>query len=524
MPMMTEDAVVLLTSRNADNPKFGSGFVIAEDKHYSYILSCAHVLEDLGYKANITGLPVEIMALGSADGLDMVLLNVAKLDKPCLNQFAQGVPDTDIFISGYSAFKDDNTKQDRQQKRLLKGKLGNAIKLTGRNSTEEFTAFDIINIKNDVFSKLADGYSGSPLCNQQGKVIGVVSHRVGGEQGHALCISNLNKLYPDINRLLNGNMTASPPKDWQSSRYTKIITSTVIVSIIAIATLTHDWQPESKPKPPEQQLEQAPAAETEKPQAEQPAVNAEKSTVQKNNVIEPEMVAIKGGCFMMGSPDTEKEKSGDEKQHKVCIEDFAIGKYEVTQKQWQAVMDNNPSCFKGDNLPVECVSYNDVQDFINKLNVQTGQHYRLPTEAEWEYAARASTTTPFYTGNCINTEQANYNGTKIDYNNCGAKTGIDKQTTVAVGSYPPNRWGLYDMAGNVWELTCSVYVKQYDDSETKCMNKSDANTWRLLRGGSWNSYLYYVRSAYRSGNTFHLTSDTLSSSYGFRLALGQTVK
>jgi formylglycine-generating enzyme required for sulfatase activity len=445
------------------------------------------------------------MALGSADGLDMALLKVAKLDKPCLNQFAQGVPDTDIFISGYSAFKDDNTKQDRQQKRLLKGKLGNAIKLTGRNSTEEFAAFDIINIKNDVFSKLADGYSGSPLCNQEGKVIGVVSHRVGGEQGHALCISNLKRLYPDINRLLKGNMTASPPKDWQSSRYTKIITAIVIVSIIAIVTLTHNWQPEPKTKLPEQQLEEAPAAETEK------------STVQKTNVIEPEMVAIKGGCFMMGSPDTEKDWRDDEKQHQVCVDDFAIGKYEVTQKQWQAVMGNNPSKFKGDNLPVEQVSSYDAQDFINKLNAQTGQHYRLPTEAEWEYAARAGTTTPFYTGNCINTEQANYNGT-VDYNDCGAKTGTYKQTTVAVGSYPPNRWGLYDMAGNVWEWTCSGYDENYGGNEKQCV--TDNSTSRVLRGGSWFDFARHARSA----SSYNRTSDNPFHDIGFRLALGQTVK
>ncbi len=510
--MMTEDAVVLLTSRNADNPKFGSGFVIAEDKHYSYILSCAHVLEDLGYKANITGLSVEIMALGSADGLDMALLKVAKLDKPCLNQFAEGVPDTDIFISGYSAFKDDNSKQDRQQKRLLKGKLGNAIKLTGRNSTEEFAAFDIINIKNDVFSKLADGYSGSPLCNQQGKVIGVVSHRVGGEQGHALCISNLKRLYPDINRLVN-NMTASPPKDWQSSRYLKIITVTVIASIIGIATLTHDWQAEPKPKPPEQPLEQAPAVETKKPQSAQAAANVEKSTAQKTNIIEPEMVAIKGGCFMMDSPDTEKGRVDNEKQHQVCVKDFAIGKYEVTQAQWQTVIGKNPSNFKGDNLPVEEVSYNDVQDFINKLNTQTGKSYRLPTEAEWEYTARAGTTTTFYTGDCINTEQANYDG-NYDYNNCGAKTGVYKESTVAVGSYPANSWGLYDMAGNVWEWTCSAYVAQYNGSEAKCVSNNDAKTQRVIRGGSWGN----DSSSLRSANRFYLTPDKRYYALGFRLA------
>jgi formylglycine-generating enzyme required for sulfatase activity len=140
-----------------------------------------------------------------------------------------------------------------------------------------------------------------------------------------------------------------------------------------------------------------------------------------NSSAEPEMVLIKGGCFNMGSPESEPERLRDEIQHQVCVDDFYLGKYEVTQAQWQAVMGSNPSKFQGDNLPVEQVSYLDVQQFIARLNQQTGKTYRLPTEAEWEYAARAGTSTPFYTGDCINTQQANYDGTSIDYNNCGRK-------------------------------------------------------------------------------------------------------
>jgi hypothetical protein len=242
--MIAENAVVLLTSRNADNTTFGSGFVIAEDTHYSYVLSCAHVVEDIGNKPCIAGLPVDILAMGSADGLDMALLTVAKLNKPCLNQFALGVSETDITISGYSAFKDDKN-QVRQQKRSLKGCLGNAIKLTGRNPSEEFTAFDL-NIKNDAFSKLAPGYSGSPLCNQQGKVIGVVTHLRTGELGHALCISNLEILYPSIAKLIpnfksidkNTSMNGgvSNRHFWQS--FARLLTaSPVWISVILILLL-----------------------------------------------------------------------------------------------------------------------------------------------------------------------------------------------------------------------------------------------------------------------------------------------
>lgn len=202
-------------------------------------------------------------------------------------------------------------------------------------------------------------------------------------------------------------------------------------------------------------------------------------------VIEPEMVRIQGGCFQMGSPKSEPERDDNEKQHQVCVENFEIGKYEVTQAQWQSVMGKNPSRFSkcGGNCPVENVSWNDVQDFIAKLNQETGRVYRLPTAAEWEYAARAGTTSAFYTGNCITTERANYDGTVNDYNHCGAKTDVAKNRPVAVGSYPANGYGLYDMAGNVGEWTSDCYG-------------GDCSL-RVLGGGSWIDTPRSLRSAAR---------------------------
>jgi formylglycine-generating enzyme required for sulfatase activity len=323
----------------------------------------------------------------------------------------------------------------------------------------------------------------------------------------------LNQKIPLLNFALAWNETVSP---WSSLlgkiASPKIWATLIIVPVVTVATLTHDWQPKPNPNPPvtEPTIPTPTAKPTPEQQLEKAKQQAEVILAQKNNVIEPEMVAIKGGCFMMGSnPDT----AGDEKHHNVCVEDFKIGKYEVTQAQWQAVMGKNPSNFKGDDLPVEQVSYNDVQDFINKLNAQTGQRYRLPTEAEWEYAARAKTTTPFYTGDCINTEQANYDG-NYDYNDCGAKTGVYKAKTVAVGSYPANPWGLYDMAGNVWEWTCSAYVKDYDGSEKQCSSKNDANSQRVIRGGSWNNEPTNSRSANRDNDT----PDDRDDDVGFRLS------
>ena len=223
------------------------------------------------------------------------------------------------------------------------------------------------------------------------------------------------------------------------------------------------------------------------------------------------MAAIKSGCFLMGSPETEPERVKDAKQHQICVKNFEIAKYEVTQALWQAVMGNNPSYCKGDKLPVESVSWNEAQEFIRKLNQLTGEKYRLPSEAEWEYAARAGTTTTFYTGNCINTHQANFDG-NYNYNNCGK--GASKNQTVAIGSYQPNPWGLYDMAGNVWEWTCSEYAEIYEGSEMECKSNSNTSSMIVMRGGSWSWDSRFVRSADRH----KLDADYHDIDVGFRLA------
>jgi formylglycine-generating enzyme required for sulfatase activity len=226
--------------------------------------------------------------------------------------------------------------------------------------------------------------------------------------------------------------------------------SLITGSLVLVLSLVAGWKfiPRDVPTP---------TIITTKPLVNQASVN-EKPTAPSVAIakLESDMVAVKGGCFKMGSPETEIDRDNDEIQHTVCVDDFSIGKYEVTQAQWQAVMGDNPSEIEGNNLPVESVSYNEVQDFINELNRQTGKIYRLPTEAEWEFVARAGTTTAFYTGDCINTEQANYKGL-FHYNNCSA-TSVYKEKTVDVGSYSPNPWGLYDMAGNVREWTSSAYI------------------------------------------------------------------
>ncbi len=245
----------------------------------------------------------------------------------------------------------------------------------------------------------------------------------------------------------------------------------------------------------------------------QSAVVPAQLTPDPREAFEPEMVAIKGGCFQMGSPSNEEGRYDIERQHRVCVEDFQIGKYEVTQAQWQAVMGNNPSHFKGcDDCPVENVSWNYVQQYIEKLNRRNGKRYRLPTEAEWEYAARAGTTGPFSFLGKISAEKVNY---KANYTYAGSAKGEYRGKTVPVGSLPANPWSLHEVHGNVWEWTCSRYVEDYDGSEKECIDKNDTNARPSVRSGSWWGKPWTVRSANRLS---HRPTGDRKSNLGFRLA------
>ncbi len=206
---------------------------------------------------------------------------------------------------------------------------------------------------------------------------------------------------------------------------------------------------------------------------------------------------IHGGEFTMGSPTYEPERKSDETQHQVRVSDFYIGKYVVTQAEWESVTGTNPSAFKGANLPVEQVSWDDCQAFIQALNRKTFQTYRLPTEAEWEYACRAGTTTPFSTGGNLTTEQANYNG-NYPYNN--NQKGQHRKQTVAVDSFEPNAWGLYNMHGNVWEW-CSDWYGVYESGRVENPGGSKNGSDRVIRGGSWSNSAEVCRSAYRDYGT-----------------------
>jgi formylglycine-generating enzyme required for sulfatase activity len=234
---------------------------------------------------------------------------------------------------------------------------------------------------------------------------------------------------------------------------------------------------------------------------------------QEAKVID-NMVLINGGTFMMGSPSSEVGRDDDEVQHQVTVSGFYMGKYEVTQEEYQAVMGTNPAYFKGADFPVEQMSWYDAVEYCNALSVQEGltpaytingtnvtwnrnaNGYRLPTEAEWEYACRSGTTTPFSTGNNITTNQANYDG-NYPYN--GNTKGTYRERTTAVGSFPPNAWGLYDMHGNLWEW-CWDWNGNYSRSTQTDPLGPSSGTVRVARGGSWGSRAMGWRSADRYGH------------------------
>ncbi len=242
----------------------------------------------------------------------------------------------------------------------------------------------------------------------------------------------------------------------------------------------------------------------------------------KDGSLGPEMLVIPAGSFMMGSPDDEPGRRNDEgPQHQVEIASFAIGRTEVTFEQYDRFARATKRDLPKDrgwgrgNRPVIDVNWEDAGAYAAWLSEQSGQRYRLPSEAEWEYAARAGTLTPISTGDCIHTDQANYNGNS-DYEDCGAKTGLYRAKTVPASSLPANHWGLHEVHGNVWEWLQDCWHPNYKGAP------KDGITWevggdcalRVVRGGGWGSRPGNLRSAIR----FRYTTGGAKYYVGFRLA------
>ena len=238
-----------------------------------------------------------------------------------------------------------------------------------------------------------------------------------------------------------------------------------------------------------------------------------------------DFVLIKGGTFTMGSPESEDWRSNDETQHSVTVASFYMAKFEVTQKEWREIMGKNPSNFSGDNLPVESVTWLEAVEFCNALSKRNGRTpvytvsdggrtvswnreangYRLPTEAEWEYAARAGSNTPFYSKKVPGADDVNFYGHypyQIEQNYfhdevLETRPGVYRGTTVAVGSFKPNPNGLYDIYGNVGEW-CFDYYGNYGKAAQTNPTGVESGSRRVYRGGGWNDFGKNLRSAYRA--------------------------
>ena len=237
----------------------------------------------------------------------------------------------------------------------------------------------------------------------------------------------------------------------------------------------------------------------------------------------PEMVVIPAGSFRMGSPEGEPGRSEDEGPVRTVsfARPFAMARNEVSFEEWDACVrdggcDHEPEDqgWGRGRRPVINVSWKDAQAYVQWLSRKTGEDYRLPSEAEWEYAARAGTQTPFFTGDCISTDQANYDG-NFDYAGCGAKTGVYRGKTLPVGSLAINGWGLFDVLGNVWEWTEDCWNNSYRGapSDGSAWNQGDCSG-RVSRGGSWSGVPGVVRSAIRGGDV----TEFRGSGVGFRPA------
>ena len=568
MPDMGIDknAVFLLTSADGGKKAFGTGFAVACKEGQLYLLTCAHVADQLDGRINAGGEEAEIVVRGSADGIDLALLRIpCEQAPPLLNSIVSGKQDKKFQICGYGPFAG---AKDNYVLRDIEGRLGKAIAFESAGG-ERVEAWDL-HVEDDDFSRLQGGYSGSPLCDETGGLVAVVSHKIGnhGQRGHAVALANLQTIYPDIEQLIP-SFSGSDNRIQTVRRgalYHHLLDSTTkrisfgllaVVLLLGLIISVKYLRPDSKTSEtnkltetqkqkipikhldppgnleteiktgstPESKIVFKPVQPAESEQQVSPPAHLVSKIEAQDTMTDPitgmEFVSVPGGCFQMGSPDNEKERSNNEgPRHKVCVDGFRMGKYEVTQGQWVKIMGSNPSQYqKGDEYPVEKVSWNKIQEFITKLNKQSGREYRLPTEWEWEYAARAGTSTARYWGDDISCDRAMYGNDKyqeqvscMDY--IRSEEALTPYSSAPVGSYPPNRFGLYDMLGNVSEF-CSNWLGDYPSAQLNNPQGPAKGNIRVFRGGALGSSESGIRSAFRWGLPLHERNYGI----GFRLVL-----
>ena len=234
-------------------------------------------------------------------------------------------------------------------------------------------------------------------------------------------------------------------------------------------------------------------------------------TESLNPEIAIDLVLVPGGSFMMGD---DRHHPDEQPIHQVTIAPVYMGKYPITVAQYRSIMGDNLGTGIGADYPIEQINWDDAVEFCTKLSQQTGKEYTLPSEAQWEYACRATTTTPFHFGATITPDLVNYNG---DYPYNGAEKGENRERTTPVGTFPPNAFGLHDMHGNVWEWCLDTYQPNYltaPTDGTPVLDPGDSAK-RVMRGGAWD----YVAKACRSSVRCSLDPKLRMNGCGFRVVL-----
>ncbi|NER03143.1 MAG: SUMF1/EgtB/PvdO family nonheme iron enzyme [Okeania sp. SIO3C4] len=460
-----EKSIVLITSSSNNSMKanvIGTGFAFYQEENYTYLLTCAHVVEDVGGEENVlvNNISAEVVAIGDTQGFDLAVLRVKELLSvlPLGLMILPEEPEISLKISipGYFLWGENKVRRRKTIKGIMMVEAGEEKAFQIIKNVGEEVAIGKLKIET---GKLQKGYSGAPVVDlETGFVVGITTHMEGkneeeGKEGTAISIEALKKIWSEM------------PPDVFNSYSEKFDVITVNIKGEEINRHSH---------------------------------KVLFFTEDLGNGEMLEMVAISGGTFMMGSPENEAGRLDIETpQHQVTLQPFYMSKYPITQNQYQVIMGENPSHFKGGNRPLECVSWYDATEFCQKLSQKTGKTYRLPSESQWEYACRAGTTTPFYFGETITSELANCNG---NYPYGKVPKGKYREETTDVGSFPPNAFGLYDMHGTVWEWCADDWHKNYEGAPTDgsaWLENDGKEHYPVLRGGSWAIIPIICRSAYR---------------------------
>ena len=524
-----EDSIVLIKSAKENRKNvIGTGFIFYKKQNYTYLLTCAHVVEDVGGEENIrvNNIPAEVIKIGDVQGFDLAILKVNKnFSLPSLNLmilYGEEEKKLEVKIPGFYLWSQNNALR----RQTIKGEM--IVEVDGERAFQliedmpEDVAVEKLEIKK---GRLRSGYSGSPVIDiNTGLVVGLVTHKVDvdgeGRFGRAISIEALEKIWSEIPNEVSK----------QIEREAKTI------EVLTNINFEEKFQNEVKSSQESEKGELFNFEVIRVDDSGNIVDSSQKSIRQKiedlGNGIKLQMVYIPGGTFTMGSPESEEGRDDDEgPQHDVTVPPFFMGKYPVTQGQWKEIASRTdlkvkldlklePSYFKEPyqdidrwHRPVERVSWYEAVEFCERLSKLTQRNYRLPSEAEWEYACRAGTTTPFYFGKTITPELVNYDGQYV-YGN--AQKGEYRGETTPVGQFYPNAFGLYDMHGNVWEWCLDTWHNSYDGAPTdgSAWETGGHSTRRVSRGGSWSDYPRWCRSADRN---YYVSVETVDDIIGFRL-------